>query len=406
MDCPCPTDTPTPTLTPTPTNTPTPTPEPVNITLRGAVRVAPGDTSCAAVAASSDWVDGTIFQFSSAPAPVPTPQTQVAPNPIDFLNLPAGTYTLDPVQPDPSWVLANACYTINPGGTSGTGLSVSTNPGDTVNWDIGYTWGTGWVQTGGGDVYATGSITSHIPGGLIPREFNLDGSGNTPGVITYGTSYDFDSSSGFQGETFVSSRDWLANETYPSVDLYDMFYRKFNAPTATDNGLFADLSAVTKPASRATPYYISGANVITSGNWSVGDGERVIFLINGNLTITGNINITGVNGTGFVAFIVNGDIRVDPSVGGIFSSTTPNIEGVYITNPTGTFFSGTSGVGSERLVGNGMFIAGNFSLERDLDSVSHNVDYAAELFTYNPTLLVTMPDEMRDAPVAWQETEP
>jgi hypothetical protein len=334
---------------------------------------------------------------------LPAPQTQVAPGGVSFNNIEAGTYTLNPIAPGPEWVLAQACW--DNGSTSGTGLSAVIDPGTTHAWDIGYVQGTAWAQTSGADAYAAGNVESFIPAGITPREFNLQGTGGSPGIVLYGTGYDFDSDTGSLGPTLVSSTNWLANSTYSSIDLYDTFYRKFGAPSTTDNGLFADLSAVNQPASRATPYYITG-DVTTNGNWSVADGDRIIFIIDGDLIIGGSINLAGPLNSGFIAFIVNGDIRVGSSVGGLFSSSTPTLEGVYITSPTGTFYSGNSGVGTERLVGKGMFLAGNFILERDLDSVSHNIDTSAELFTYNPQFLVTMPDEMRDAPVAWQEMEP
>ncbi|MEK7592187.1 MAG: hypothetical protein AAB508_02220 [Patescibacteria group bacterium] len=83
------------------------------------------------------------------------------------------------------------------------------------------------------------------------------------------------------------------------------------------------------------------------------------------------------------------------------------MEGVYITSPAGTFSTGTStSVGTERFVGKGTFVAGNFSLQRDLASVVQNSNVSAELFTYNPALLFNMPDSMREVPITWQEVAP
>jgi hypothetical protein len=136
----------------------------------------------------------------------------------------------------------------------------------------------------------------------------------------------------------------------------------------------------------------------------VGTGESIVFIVNGNLTIGGNVNITG---TGFVSFIVKGNITVLSSVGTGALSTTPVVEGVYIVSSTGTFQTGASTtVGAERFVGKGMFIAGNFSLERDLESTGQNTNASAELFVYNPQLLITMPDAMKELPVLWQEVAP
>lgn len=62
--------------------------------------------------------------------------------------------------------------------------------------------------------------------------------------------------------------------------------------------------------------------------------------------------------------------------------------------------------GRERFVGQGMFVAGGFLLQRDLDSVNANTTTAAELFLYNPRLLFSMPDSMRDVPITWEEVAP
>jgi len=53
-----------------------------------------------------------------------------------------------------------------------------------------------------------------------------------------------------------------------------------------------------------------------------------------------------------------------------------------------------------------MFIADNFLLQRDLDSYGGNSGSSAELFEYNPQLLLTMPDVMKDQPVTWSEVAP
>ncbi|MEK9143497.1 MAG: hypothetical protein AAB481_02630, partial [Patescibacteria group bacterium] len=201
--------------------------------------------------------------------------------------------------------------------------------------------------------------------------------------------------------TFVSSKNWLVNQTQASINYYELFWRRFGGGTTVDS--FADLGAVAKPASRATPYYVVG-DMTTTGDWSVADGETIIFIVNGNLTLGGKVNLTG---SGFAAFIVNGNISVSSSVGGLYTSSTPVIEGIYVTSPMGILKTGTSSIPSkERLVLQGMFVAGGFLLQRDLDSVNANTTTAAELFLYNPRLLFTMPDSMKDVPITWEEVAP
>ncbi len=131
-------------------------------------------------------------------------------------------------------------------------------------------------------------------------------------------------------------------------------------------------------------------------------------IVNGNATINGQINIVG---SGFVAFIVNGTITVSSSVGTSASLDNPVLEGVYVAmnaSQTGGFVTGTSTSAlTARFVGKGMFIADDFTLQRDLEGYGvGNSGSSAELFIYNPRLLLTMPEEMKENSVTWQEVAP
>jgi hypothetical protein len=52
-----------------------------------------------------------------------------------------------------------------------------------------------------------------VPVGASPRAFILDGTGGYPGVAMYGQDYNFDSSGATRGQTWVSSKNWLVNDT-------------------------------------------------------------------------------------------------------------------------------------------------------------------------------------------------
>ncbi|MBI3559849.1 hypothetical protein HY087_01845 [Candidatus Gottesmanbacteria bacterium] len=369
-----------------------------------AVKVNKTDTSCAAVLASTTYLDGTIFFDTPSSAQQLIPTTQASGAYVSWSNVLGGTYTLADIYAA-NYVPARACWSRSLNApTSGEGytttLSVPTD-NETLTWDVGYTLGAPWVQTGGANVFAAGNVISLVPNGITPRVFNLDGTGGYPGVVTYsGSGYDFDVGP-TQGSTTVSSKNWLASDSRPIVNYYELLWRRFGGGTTPDS--FPDLTAVAKPASRTTPYYVAG-DMTTSGDWVVGDGETVIFIVSGNLTLGGKVTLTG---SGFAAFIVSGNITVSPSVGGLYTSSTPVIEGIYVTSPTGTLKTGTSSVpGAERLVAQGIFVAGSFLLERDLESINQNTTTSSELFLYNPRLLFTMPDSMKDVPITWEEVAP
>ena len=106
----------------------------------------------------------------------------------------------------------------------------------------------------------------------------------------------------------VSSQNWHVSASRVTTDFYNLFYHRFGAPTAADNAIFSDLTHVTQsslPSNRTIPYYITG-DMATSGNWSVGNGETLVFLVNGNLN--GNLTI-GELGTIQVAQVRLEDLR-------------------------------------------------------------------------------------------------
>lgn len=356
---------------------------------------------CTLVRGSTTALPGAtlVHSFTNAPTPSPGPQTQSGTNHVLFGPSLAGSYTIAVSGIPQNYVLQKACWiTTTP--TSGEGISVFISNGQALRWDLGYTLGSGWAQTQGGDVYARSTMNSLVPNGINPRVFNLTASspGSYPGIVTYGSSYDFDIDSG-NGAGLVSSENWLVNESYAATDFYQTFYRRFGSPTTF---IHTNPSFATPPSDcPGNVCYVSGLLTV-SNNWNIGSGSY-IFIVDGDLALNARVNLTG---TGFVAFIVKNNITVSSSVGGLYSSSAPQVEGIYITGPGGTFSTGTSVIGTERFVGKGIFVAGNFNLQRDLAIVNRNTTIASEQFIYNPRLLVTMPDTMRDLPITWEEVAP
>lgn len=262
--------------------------------------------------------------------------------------------------------------------------------------------GGAWYQTVGGEIYAKESLQSLIPSGVTPRVLVQDGSGGFPGVVTHGSmvpfpGYDFDGYWGSYGEDLVSSKNWLAFEPRDDQQFFEMFKKRFGGPSTPTAGF--DQVNGTKPASGV--YYIVGNTSINSA-WTINDGESIVLLIDGSLTINAPIQLAGT-GSGFVAFITNTGITVGPTVGIASTSTTSVLDGVYITS--GTLTTGVGNAGVERLNGRGMFIANNMTFQRDL-GVADNALYPAQQFIYYPRFLITMPDKMKDLPTFWQEVAP
>ena len=105
------------------------------------------------------------------------------------------------------------------------------------------------------------------------------------------------------------------------------------------------------------------------------------FYRNGNLTIKDNIYIDETNGVGnviselpSVAFVVNGDLVIDPTV--------THLNGIFYV--LGEFATGQS---DQPLTIDGAVAAESFNLERDL----FNSDDPDELFIYDPRLFINPP---------------
>jgi hypothetical protein len=111
-------------------------------------------------------------------------------------------------------------------------------------------------------------------------------------------------------------------------------------------------------------------------------------------------------------FIVSGNIIVDKSVGSpTFTSTTPNLEGIFITNGTITVQGTTDAVANpeRKFVGAGSFIGHqNVSLNRNFNSSTEldaNKTAPTELFIFRPDLVANWPELLKTASLSWQEVQ-
>jgi hypothetical protein len=363
-----------------------------------------GNTSCAALAASTDYLPGTVFSFS--PAVVPPSQTQVDAA-VAWTNVYTNgstNYSINAI-PAGQFALGNVCVSRN-GGAWTQAAAGTLGDGGTLFFRVGYIPQVGWFQSSVGNVYAKTQLTSSIPSTATNPYVSLVGAGGSAGLVSFGTGYNFSLSASDLGEDQVSPAGWLAQQLNPSIDYYERFSQKLANETKT--AITTNLNSLTKPSCATSPciFTITGdAATALNTPWTIGATELMIILVNGNITLNSNITITS---GGFFALIVNGNIVVSPAVGGTVGSAATHLKGMYIaTNASHTaiFTSGdSSSVGHERLNIAGSVIADRFSLQRDLGIANDTTP--AESFTFAPELLFTMPDVMKEAPYVWQEVAP
>ena len=216
-----------------PGSTPTPTPIQTGIVRARAALVPIGTTSCADVQASTNYIPVGITLFSEGESK--TTGSDGSYTSSTWATSPIGTKSFSDAPANPDYVLTLACWDTTSPAAQGSGYSATLANGSTLTWQLGYTAGTGWWQAQGGDVYAATQLRSYIPSAAVGGRYAVKSgnTGGTPGTLTYGTSYDFDNTSA-NGESYVSSTNWLVNETRASTDYYAVMYHRFGSPAVAD----------------------------------------------------------------------------------------------------------------------------------------------------------------------------
>jgi hypothetical protein len=272
-----------------------------------------------------------------------------------------------------------------------------------------------WWQVKDADVTTNGNIQSFVPSSSPQPYFDLAGEGGFPGVVAYGVS-----ATGITGAN-VSTTGWLVNSTATNTKVYNYNYFANLIP----DDIIANINTITSPTIGQTDID-NGTNPDSSGYyWFKYDGSQtgdltinsavsltnkkvILFVDNANLNITGNITLADSNS--FFMVVVNGNIVVDPSVGG--SEASPGLEGIYIAD--GTFSDGTQSPTADiplyfkgSVVANGTTgtNGGGFNLQRDLGSSAANAN-PAELFEYDPTQIVLYPNILGSRTMSWKEVAP
>jgi hypothetical protein len=269
-----------------------------------------------------------------------------------------------------------------------------------------------WFQTQGGDVHVEGTIQSYVPSTVAASNqfFNLnsnplDIATTYPGLITYVglDNYDFYSGSTL-GMERSSTKQWLADSPFNPYILagkttYASYYQKLGSPV--DNN-FGDPAENYPALPYDTNIFYSDIDVTIAGvnSWNIPANKKVIVLINSDLNISldDGYGIT-VEPGGFLAFIVKENINIGDQVG--------NLQGIYIAE--GTIETAEEGAGKP-FTGEGLFYGKTgVILARDLgDDCSEmcNADTPAELFTFNPDLVINSPYELWTSKIDWQEVAP
>jgi hypothetical protein len=258
-----------------------------------------------------------------------------------------------------------------------------------------------WFQTKEGDVHAQGG---GINSSIFPEDtyFCLADTGNFPGVVSYKPEAESDF-----GQSPVSEKGWLAEDSFSINYSFDQLYSKLGSPEADDLGTDT-LERYVDDHPGQEIFYLDGKTTINS-QWDFPDGRKIIVFVNGDLEI--NKEIIGVPSGSFLAFIVKGNINIKGALGDKKKVLTTVLEGVYLADGLidTNYDDDNSG---KRFVAEGIFIAhGGFSLGRNLknDCITNeicNETTPAELFIARPDLFINIPDQLKESYFFEQEVAP
>lgn len=292
-----------------------------------------------------------------------------------------------------------------------------------------------WWQILGGNIFSQQNIQSYIPLSELPGYCN-----NTPGCVP--ALIDTDPEATLESPGFAFSQDGFLSTTQSSgasylhttssrtlaqqanatsfdlpIENYTFFAKKMQSQRSS-------LPSSQKPTSSTQPaIYIHAGNLtITDQNaWHVTNTEQIIVFVQGNLNIGdttgGNTRVITVDpgGTGFLAFIVSGDIIISPQVGYTDITTnphTPNIavvEGVFLADGKITI-QGISDTQDTKFIGAGTFVGWDgVELQRSFTQSgdnSLNNQSPAETFIFRPDFVMNTPQVMKSAHFHIREVQP
>lgn len=259
-----------------------------------------------------------------------------------------------------------------------------------------------WCQFKNTDVLTNGSISCQIPptctsasgcnNALITHDTNQSpGVGIANGSISTGT-----------GVVSKSPYGWNALTAYKGILYSYSFFEKktdgigFNELSFPRINSIADLTTVPSQEGYHWVRYTGGSTLEIINGLDVGSNKIVLFVKNADLLIRGKINVT--KGKGLFMVVADGNIIIDPSVGG----NPYDIEGIYFTNKE--IRTGTTGAIDRQLKMRGSFVAmDKILLERSLDNNSLK---AAEYIEYGPDQLLLFPERLGDRNLTWKEIAP
>jgi len=318
-----------------------------------------------------------------------SPKTLSSPSTnVSWPDIQTGTYSIVSAPPPPGYQYGRTCWTKSDG-TNAEASSITFTAADigrTGNFFVAFGPPGPWHQTQEGDVYSGGTLQTFVPSSAANRYYTLTGSGGTRGVISANTL------------SVLPTPAWRINGiSNPTQNFYSSYLRKSTTTTRTP----LPAGTVSSFPASSTVYTTTGTLTFgTVGTLTVPDGVAVVYLVDGNVTITQPLALANPN-TSFLAIIASGTISVVSTITG--SVANPGLDGVFLASTFRDLESVSPPASPHTpLYVRGLVGANTVNLLRD--NAVRSVP--AETFLYNPALPFSMPEWMKDLYYEWREVAP
>jgi hypothetical protein len=282
-------------------------------------------------------------------------------------------------------------------------VATVTTQGQVVVKDIGF-WRVlgGWWQAVGGSVHGENGIRSEIPSG-VPTEQSLilpdTTLGNRVGFLSYGLPRPANML-GTNPNAVVSTKGWEKESKYNGLIYnWDFYNTRFNLFSTTDwNGV----TPITyDEGGRGYQIFEKGTTGAVN-DFSISPvvgGQKIIFLVNGDLNVTSDITVSS---NSFLAIIARGTITFGPDVTVADGWFVADNIAIPCKDIDGT--GGCDGV-DDQFLGNGSFVGwSNINLSRNLGAGNNTMP--SEKFTYRQDLFNNAPDPVKIYPKIYKPFVP
>jgi hypothetical protein len=246
----------------------------------------------------------------------------------------------------------------------------------------------GWWQVTGGSVYGAGGVRSYIPPSTstytVPQQLILADSSDRVGLLAYGVKND--DQLGYNPNARVSSKLWEIQNLYQGLR-YD--YNYYNARMGAFSTTAWDGTDINYDDVGIGYQIFKHTGDVTLTGLSLSGTQKVILLVNGNVTAVGDLVVPK---GGFLGIIAKGDITFNSGVAkaqGWFVAENINVPCHDEVAPFGTCDRD-----DVQFEGAGSFVAWtNINLRRDRFK-TNNVE-PSEVFTYRPDMFTSVPAPMK-----------